>query len=125
MCMYSDFTPIHANANPYDGILGIGVFSPLLSDEMVFCVPSLISSPPFCSSLIFLSEGGEWGGRDKGTPQRNFRSPGPGLSTDGNEVMQACWGRERRRGAEVLRHDGVVVILTSLHGVRRAGDEAR
>jgi hypothetical protein len=49
----------------------------------VIYVPSLICHPPFCSSLIFLSEGGEWGGRDKETPQRNFRSPGPGFSTDG------------------------------------------
>jgi hypothetical protein len=83
MYMYSDFTFHHANANPYDGILGIGVFSPLLSYEEVIYVPSLICHPPFCSSLIFLSEGGEWGGRDKETPQRNFRSPGPGFSTDG------------------------------------------
>jgi hypothetical protein len=97
----------------------------LLSSLNGVLCPQPYLSPPFCSSLIFLSEGGEWGGRDKETPQRNFRSPGPGFSTDGNEVMQACWGRERRRGAEVLRHDGVVVILTSLHSVRRAGGEAR
>ena len=51
-----------------------------------------------------------------------FVLPALGFPQTGNyEVMQACWGRERRRGAEVLRHDGVVVILTSLHSVRRAG----
>jgi len=57
MCMYSDFTPIHANANPYDGILGIGVFSPLLSDEKVFCVPSLIFHPRSVPRLFSLAKG--------------------------------------------------------------------
>jgi hypothetical protein len=125
MCMYSDFTSHHANANPYDGILGIGVFSPLLSYEKAYCIPSLIFHPRSVPRLFSLAKGVSGEAEIRKRHNATFVLPTLGFPQTGNEVMQACWGRERRRGAEVLRHDGVVVILTSLHSVRRVGGEVR
>lgn len=83
--------------------------------------PALSVTPRSVPRLFSLAKGVSGEAEIRKRHNATFVLPALGFPQTGNEVMQACWGRERRRGAEVLRHDGVVVILTSLHSMRRAG----